>query len=125
MAISQSQAQALLPNLASPNANTRLDAAVKLGVPGFYFAVQDLMHCAQNDSDRKVRRAAINSLGKIGDRYAYSLLETIWKNSKEPHDIRDEALKACDRLDGVDAGADDNTSGGGGGRRDDDGLGGI
>jgi HEAT repeat protein len=125
MAFSTSQAHALLADLASPDAKKRLDAAMKLGSPSCSFAVQDLMQLAQSDPDHRVRRAAINALGKIGDRYAYSLLETIWKNSKEPADIRDEALKACDRLDGIDGSVDDDTSGGGGGHHDDDGLGGI
>jgi HEAT repeat protein len=124
MAFSTSQAHALLADLASPDARVRLDAAMKLGNSSCSFAVQDLMQLAQSDPDHKVRRAAINSLGKIGDRYAYSLLESIWKDSKQPNDIRDEALKACDRLDGIDGSVDDDTSGGGG-RPDDDGLGGI
>jgi HEAT repeat protein len=124
MALSVSQQHALLQDLASPDAQTRLDAAVKLGQPGNFFAVPDLMELAQKDPDRKVRKAAINSLGKIGDRFAYSILETIWKNSNEPHDIRDEALKACDRLDGM-SGSTEDESPSGGGRDNDDGLGGI
>lgn len=124
MSLSISQQHLMLQDLASPDASKRLDAAVKLGVPGYFFAVNDLMDLAQLDPDHKVRKAAINSLGRIGDRYAYSVLETIWKNRREPHDIRDEALKACDRLDGTYIDPDDPTPTGGE-QDDDDGLGGI
>lgn len=112
--MTETEARKLLPSLSSPDANKRLDAAIKLGYPGLSLAVPDLMRLAKSDPDRRVRKAAIGSLGTIGDRSAYPLLESIWKDSSQPNDVRNEALDACDRMDGVDDLDDDQ--GGTGGR---------
>lgn len=110
--MTETQAQALLPELASADANRRLDAALKLAQPGWNFAVAELMRLAKSDTDHRVRKAAIEALGKIGDQTAYKLLESIWKDPNEPHDIRNEALQACDHLDGLDEPGDDGEAGG-------------
>jgi HEAT repeat protein len=117
--------RALVADLASPDANKRFDAALKLGYPGCTLAIPELMRLAVSEPVHKVRIAAISSLGRIGDRAAYGLLESLWKNSSENQHVRAEALKACDRMDGLDpddVGEPDNQSGGGSGG---DGLGGI
>jgi len=124
--MTEAQAKALLPDLKSTDANKRLDAAMKLGYPGWTFAVQELMRVAKSDSDKRVRKAAISSLGTIGDPSALKFLESIWKNSSEPADIQQEALNAYDHIldDGDGSGDDDGggrSSGGGG----DDSLGGV
>jgi HEAT repeat protein len=121
--MTEAQARALLPQLQSADANKRLDAALKLGYPGWTFAVPELMRLAKSDPDIRVRKAAIISLGAIADPSALKLLESIWKNTSEPHDVRQEALGAYDRiLDDTDGSDDDVVPGSAGGG---DSLGGI
>ena len=110
--MTETQAKALLPDLSSSDTNKRLDATLKLGLPGWTFAVNDLIRLAKGDPDIRVRIAAIRTLSAIGDRAAYPALESIWQDSSERPDIRDEALKACDHMDGLDdTGGGDTTSG--------------
>ena len=123
--MTEAEAKALLPELSSVEDNRRLDAALRLGLPGWNFAVPDLMRLAKGDPDHRVRKAAIDALGKIGDQRAYGLLDVIWKDTKEPHDIRNEALNACDRLNGLDETSDEQESGGSSGSPGDSQLGGI
>lgn len=123
--MTESQAKALLPDLKSPDANKRLDAAVKLGYPGWKFAVPELMRLAKSDPDKRVRKAAINSLGTIDDPTALKLLESIWRSSSEPADIQQEALAAYDKILDDGDGSDDGDGGGGGSRGGGDDLGGV
>jgi HEAT repeat protein len=110
--MTEAEAKALLPELSSSDANKRLDATLKLGVPGWSFAVKDLCRLAKSDPDYRVRIAAIRVLSTIGDRAAYPTLQSIWQDSSQRADVRDEALRACDHMDGLeDTGDDDKSSG--------------
>lgn len=59
------------------------------------------MHLADQDPDDAVRKAAIYALGEIRDYAPYSLLQSIWQSTTEPADIVQEALDACDKIDGL------------------------
>lgn len=109
--MTEAQGRALLPELASNDPQRRLDAAIKLAVPGWTFAVHELSELAVRDSDKRVRRAAIYALGEIGDYAAYGLLQQIWQDAGEDVEVVTEALEACDKLDGL-------TSDGGGSTAD-------
>jgi len=107
--MTESEAQALLPELASSDSDRRLRAAVQLGVPGWSFAVPELMRLAKSDPDERVRRASISSLASIGDMTAYPFLESLWKDHTEDSDVRQEALEACDRMLDLDGSHEDTT----------------
>ena len=100
--MTEAEARNLLPELSSSDPRKRRIAASQLGFPGWTFALPELMRIAKYDSDPGVRLVAIDALARIDDRRAYPILESIWKDTSEPHDIRTEASKACDRLDGLD-----------------------
>ncbi len=100
--MTESEARNLLPELSNSDPRKRRAAALQLGCPGWSFALPELMRLAKYDADNGVRLAAIEALSKIDDRTAYAILESIWKDPAEPQDIRSEAMRACDRLDGLD-----------------------
>lgn len=112
--MTESEARALLPDLSSPNARTRLNAALQLTVTGWTFAIPDLMRLAKSDPDHAVRKAAIYALGEIGDYAPYTLLQSIWQSNHEPADLVQEALDACDKIDGLISPDPDDVDGGSG-----------
>jgi HEAT repeat protein len=112
--MTESQGRALLPDLNNPSAKIRLNAALQLTVTGWTFAIPDLMRLAKNDPDHAVRKASIYALGEIGDYAPYSLLQSIWQSNFEPADVVQEALDACDKIDGLISPDPDDVDGGSG-----------
>lgn len=72
----------LVSSLKDPEALIRTEAAAALGQVNYPPAVEYLITASQ-DSDLDVRKAAINSLGKIGDRRAMGVLQTMLNDEQE------------------------------------------
>ncbi|MGD1913786.1 MAG: HEAT repeat domain-containing protein [Rivularia sp. (in: cyanobacteria)] len=72
----------LVSSLKDTEALIRTEAAAALGQVNYPPAVEYLITASQ-DSDLDVRKAAINSLGKIGDRRAMGVLQTMLNDEQE------------------------------------------
>jgi len=72
----------LISALTDPEALIRTEAAAALGQAHYPPAVSHLILATQ-DSDLDVRKAAINSLGKMGDRAALEALQVLLTDEKE------------------------------------------
>lgn len=73
----------LVSSLKDPEALIRTEAAAALAQINYPPAVEHLITAATQDTDLDVRKAAINSLGKIGDRKAIEPLQTMLNDPQE------------------------------------------